>query len=48
MKFNSKTMTIHNADSVPYLTYNSLSEIDFINHAFPQNSAVRRRVSLHL
>lgn len=32
MKFNSKTMTIHNADSVPYLTYNSLSEIDFINH----------------
>lgn len=34
MKFNSKTMTIHNADSVPYLTYNSLSEIDFINHAF--------------
>ena len=23
-----------NADSVPYLTYNSLSEIDFINHAF--------------
>lgn len=34
MKFNSKTMTIHNADSMPYLTYNSLSEIDFINHAF--------------
>ena len=34
MKFNSKTMTIHNADSVPYLTYNSLSEISFINHAF--------------
>ncbi len=34
MKFESKTMTINNADSVPYLTYNSLSEIKFINHAF--------------
>lgn len=34
MKFNSKTMTLNNADSVPYLTYNSLSEIKFINHAF--------------
>ncbi len=27
-------MTLNNADSVPYLTYNSLSEIKFINHAF--------------
>ena len=34
MDFNSKTMSLHNADSVPYLTYNSLSEIKFINHAF--------------
>lgn len=34
MKFNSKTMTLNNADSVPYLTFNSLSEIKFINHAF--------------
>ena len=34
MKFESKTMTINIADSVPYLTYNSLSEIKFINHAF--------------
>lgn len=34
MKFNSKTMTLHHIDSVPYLTYNSLSEIKFINHAF--------------
>lgn len=34
MKFESKTMTINNADSVPYLTYNSLLEIKFINHAF--------------
>ena len=34
MKFESKTMTINNADSVPYLAYNSLSEIKFINHAF--------------
>ena len=27
-------MTLNNADSVPYLKYNSLSEINFINHAF--------------
>ena len=34
MDFSSKTMTLNNPDSVPYLTYNSLSEIKFINHAF--------------
>ncbi len=34
MNFSSKTMTLNNANSVPYLTYNSLSEISFINHAF--------------
>ena len=34
MNINSKVMTLNNADSVPYLTYNSLSEIKFINHAF--------------
>ena len=34
MNFQSKTMTLNNADTVPYLTYNSLSEINFINHAF--------------
>lgn len=34
MKFQSKTMSLNNADSVPYLTYDSLSEIKFINHAF--------------
>lgn len=34
MDFNSKTMSLNNADTVPYLTYNSLSEISFINHAF--------------
>ena len=34
MNFKSKTMALHNPDSVPYLTYNSLSEIKFINHAF--------------
>lgn len=27
-------MSLNNADTVPYLTYNSLSEISFINHAF--------------
>ena len=27
-------MKLNNADTVPYLTYNSLSEIKFINHAF--------------
>lgn len=34
MNFQSKTMTLNNADTVPYLTYNSLSEIKLINHAF--------------
>lgn len=34
MNFQSKTMTLNNIDTVPYLTYNSLSEINFINHAF--------------
>lgn len=34
MDFSSKVMTLKNKDSVPYLTYNSLSEISFINHAF--------------
>ena len=34
MKFESKTMRLRNADSVPYLTYNALSDIRFINHAF--------------
>ncbi|MCD8026444.1 MAG: peptidoglycan editing factor PgeF [Clostridiales bacterium] len=34
MDFSSKFMTLNNADGVPYLTYNSLSEIKFINHAF--------------
>lgn len=34
MKFQSKTMTLNSPASVPYLTYNSLSEINFINHAF--------------
>lgn len=34
MNFQSKTMTLNNVDTVPYLTYNSLSEIKFINHAF--------------
>ncbi len=34
MKFNSKIMSLNSVDSVPYLTYNSLSEIKFINHAF--------------
>lgn len=34
MEFHSNTMTLNNIDSVPFLTYNSLSEIKFINHAF--------------
>ena len=34
MNFQSKTMSLNNAHTVPYLTYNSLSEINFINHAF--------------
>lgn len=33
MNFNSDTMTLHEG-AVPYLTYNRLSEIDFIRHAF--------------
>ena len=33
MKINSKTMTL-NGTGVPYLTYDRLSEIPFINHAF--------------
>jgi YfiH family protein len=34
MNFESKVMKLNNKDNVPYLTYNALSEIDFINHAF--------------
>lgn len=34
MAFYSNTMTLNDPDNVPYLTYNSLSEIKFINHAF--------------
>lgn len=34
MEIISKTMTLNHADSVPYLTYNSLKEIKFINHVF--------------
>lgn len=34
MNFSSATMRLHNAETVPYLTYNSLSEIKFIRHAF--------------
>lgn len=34
MNFQSNTMTLNSPDSVPYLTYNSLTEIKFINHAF--------------
>ena len=34
MIFSSNVMKLNNVNSVPYLTYNSLSEIDFINHAF--------------
>lgn len=33
MDFSSKIMTLHKGD-VPYLTYNALSELDFIRHAF--------------
>lgn len=47
MKFFSKTMKLNNIDTVPYLTYNSLSEINFINHAFTTDSAVCQRVNLH-
>jgi hypothetical protein len=34
MKINSKVMTLNNAESVPFLTYNSLKEINFIKHGF--------------
>lgn len=34
MNINSKTMTLNENAGVHYLTYNRLSEIDFINHAF--------------
>ena len=34
MYFSSKVMKLNNPDKVPYLTYISLSEIYFINHAF--------------
>lgn len=34
MKINSKTMTLQNENTVPFLTYNSLSEIKFIKHGF--------------
>ncbi|MCH5303366.1 MAG: peptidoglycan editing factor PgeF [Ruminococcus sp.] len=34
MNFESQTMKLNNSDSVPFLTYNSLSEIKFIKHAF--------------
>jgi hypothetical protein len=34
MKINSKVMALNNAESVPYLTYNSLKEINFIKHGF--------------
>ena len=34
MNFQSDTMRLNNAGSVPYLTYNSLSELKFIRHAF--------------
>lgn len=34
MSVNSKTMTVNEHSGVTYLTYNRLSEIDFIRHAF--------------
>ncbi len=34
LNFYSKVMKLNNKDSVPYLTYNSLSEIKFIKHGF--------------
>ena len=34
MKINSKTMTLNENKGVPYLTYNRLSDIDFVRHAF--------------
>ena len=34
MNFRSATMTLHNAETVPYLTFDSLSEISGFRHAF--------------
>lgn len=34
LTFKSKTNSLNNKDTIPYLTYNSLSEINFISHAF--------------
>ena len=34
MNFTSKTMRLQNADTDPYLQFNSLSELKFIRHAF--------------
>ena len=34
MKIKSNTMKLQNPESVPYLSYNSLSEINFIKHGF--------------
>lgn len=34
MNFSSENMSLNCSNAVPYLTYNSLSEIKFINHAF--------------
>ena len=34
MTINSKTMTLHEKDDVKFLTYNRLSDIDCIHHAF--------------
>ena len=34
MEFNSNTMKLNNTDTTPYLAFNSLEEISFINHAF--------------
>lgn len=31
---NSRTMKLNNTDTTPFLTYNKLSEIDFIKHGF--------------
>ncbi len=34
MNFKSNTMTLHKSEDVEFLTYDRLSKIDFINHAF--------------
>lgn len=34
IQFQSETMRLHHADTVPYLTYRSFEEISFIRHAF--------------